>query len=190
MTVSIPAGRIMADTKASVNLRRERPLKQILAVSGLPIGGVRDVISLLFESRPLNEDSILSPGETAVVLVFDTLSRMGYSRDRIFSILKPITPQINEFMNTEEEHFSLGLIIIHDNRYVMWELDKDKYFDLTESEERCGDALPLPIVVFCLSVLGLYLRTFSMIQDHPPSEGAEISAESLSAASPGCPPAR
>lgn len=155
----------------------EQPVQQLIAVSGLPIGDVRAILSLLFESRPLNEDSRLSPGETAVILAFDTLSRMGYTRDRIVLILKAFLSDILDFMKAPHETGKLGLLMIHDNRYVMWETARTCYFDLKTSELRQGsDALPLPVTVVSLSVLGLYLRTFAKTQDRPTSAAARRSA--------------
>lgn len=178
----------MSETKAPVKLRRVRPVQHLLDATGLALGGVREILGALLEPQDIDGKSELTPGEMTVVLAFDTLTKMGYQRDRAFAIVRPYAADIEEYLNSSESLQDLGMLIIHDNRYVLWGLHTDRYFDLTESKVHFGADLPLPAVVFCLSTLGLYLRTFAKTLDRLASTGAGISAVPSTEASADCQP--
>ena len=176
----------MTEERATVELRQDRTVKEILAVSGLTIGDVCAAYSLLFESGPLNEDSKLSPGETAVILAFGTFVRMGYARDRTALLLRPFIPNIVEFVATDNPE-RLGLVIVYDNRFGMWELDPAKIVNLHDGAVLPRAVLPLPVATVSVSILGLYLRTFSTPRSQSAAAEVEKSDQQGPEASPDSP---
>lgn len=179
----------MSESLVAAKLRVDRTVQQLITVSGVTLGDVRALASLLFESGPLNSDSKLSPGETAVVLASDMLSRMGFARDRALLILRTFRDPILAFMNNTAELDKLGMLIIQDSRYAMFETEPDMFFDIRTGEmlDPTKNVLPLPAYVFSLSVLGIYLRTFAKLPDPRPEEEDQKSAEPSAEASAGSP---
>jgi hypothetical protein len=159
----------MTEEKAAVTFRETRTPKQISEVSGIPVSDLRASLSLLFESGPLDDDSELSPGDTVLVLAFHHLSLMGYPRDRITLMLRAFKYDITAFMGSDAPGKNLGLLIIHDNRFVMFEAASG-YYDLVTAKRVPDGDLLLPVMVVSVSLTGLYLRTFSKTQN-PPVEG-------------------
>ena len=158
---------------------KPRAAKEIASVLGVPVGDLRVVTDLLLGIGPLTTETLLSPGETAVILVNDTLLHMGYPQDRIFALLQRYKDRICKFM--EGPSGKLGLLSLQEGRYVQWEGEAE-ILDLATLE--IISKAPFPAVAVCLSTIGLYLRTFSKPQDPRAAKAAEISESPEAGASP------
>lgn len=162
-----------------LNNIKPRAAKEIASVLGVPVGDLRVVTDLLLGIGPLTTETLLSPGETAVILVNDTLLQMGYPQDRIFAILQRYKERIFKFM--EGPSGKLGLLSLQEGRYVQWE-GEEEVLDLSTMEPI--SKAPFLAVAVCLSTLGLYLRTFAKPQDPRVAAVTEISASPEAGASP------
>lgn len=146
-------------------------VKELVTVLGVSEGDLRVLTDLLFGFGPLTTESQIPPGETAVILVCDALSRMGYPQDRILAMLQRYKARIIEFMQKKPAG-RLGFLSLQEGRYVQWEKEEE-ILDLTTMD--FTPSRPLPAIVVCLSVVGLYLRTFSSSPDQRSAKVAEIS---------------
>ena len=137
---------------------------------GVSEGDLRVLTDLLFGFGPLTTESQIPPGETAVILVYDTLSRIGYPQDRVLALLQRYKTRIITFM-TEKPIGQLGFLSLQEGRFVQWERE-DEVLDLSTME--FTRSRPLPALVVVLSVAGLYLRTFSSSQDQRSAKAVEL----------------
>lgn len=148
-------------------------IQELSSVSGLALGDVRVVTQLLFGREPLDPHSELSPGETAVILVYDALSRLGLTRDRCLLITSKLLR--DEIIKCVEEAKpeELGLLFIVDNRYVGFYSMCHELVDLETLKKTNPGDMPLPIISITLCVVSLYLRTCATLQSrHAAAEAA------------------
>lgn len=155
-------------------------VKELNAVSDVSPGDMRAVLNLLLESRPLNDDSVLTPGETAVLLLFRTLENLGYERSRIFSTLQPFIPDIVKYAEAHQDlvphNRDLGMFSLGDSRFALWGGVSDKVYDIKENQ--IIPALEhVPVITVSISMLALLRDTYAKIVRHGIEAEARQAAE-------------